>query len=314
MLFASIETVIIALFLLAVADAVWNFKKDKKKLLLLGLAFIYSLIFENFNIILSKVTYENQVYSKAFAINIGFTPLVIIMAWSVIIYTAMHLSDMLNLKMMVKPFMDALLVLTIHLTLGVVAIRQGLWTWIDTSPTHGWFGVPADNLIAWMLIVFMFSFLFRHFTRTNDDLINKTTRTEYFFLLPAFAYLGMLVLFSLVNLAEDLLALTKSQELFILFALVILFALMLRSPDHKNKSKILYVDALTILVILITRLVLLTYLIWSIVFMDIYLENVTIAIILIGSLIAEVMIYHSAFGKIGGDVLAKYKDKTMRHY
>ena len=311
MLYEALQIGMLALFLVALFDAAMAYRQDRKKMLLLGLAFAYALIFENLNVILSSYTYESYFYNPAFVINIGYAPLMIVMSWTVLIYTAMHISDMLNLKMMVKPFMDALLVLMIHLTFGVVAIRQGLWTWADFPVTEGWFGVPADNFIAWMFIVFMFSFLFRYFTRGEDDMVNKATRTEYFFLLPAFAYLGMVVLFSLVNLAEDIFALTRSQELFVFWALVILFALMLRRPAH-GMSFILSTNKFTLFTILLARLAFYFYLAWSIVLMELYFENVTLIIILAGSVIADIIIYHDAFGHVGGDI--HFGQKELRHY
>jgi hypothetical protein len=167
--------------------------------------------------------------------------------------------------------------------------------------------VPADNFIGWLFAVFMFSFLFRYFTRTEDDMINKTTRTEYYFLLPGFAYLGMLVLFSIVNLAENLLSLTKSEELFLLWALVILFAAMLRRPTT-YPTPTLNSDNYTIFAILATRLVFYSYIIWSIVLMEIYLEDPVTVVILVITIIAEMLLYSAAFGsgRKDADELAHY--------
>ncbi|MBU2560752.1 MAG: carotenoid biosynthesis protein, partial [Nanoarchaeota archaeon] len=221
------------------------------------------------------------------------------------------LSDMLKLKTLTRPFMDALLIVLIDLTLDVVAVRQHIWYWVGHSQAQGWFGVPADNFIGWMFVTFMFSFLFRYFTRTEDDMINKTTRTEYFFLLPAFAYLAMLVLFSLVNLAEDALKLTKSEELFLLWAIVIFFAAMLRHQKHKEVQE-LTVDNYTIFTILFTRLLFYSYIVWSFVLMKVYENNIVLILILLMTLIAEVLIYHSAFGEVGGQI--RFGEKEMEHF
>ncbi len=313
MLFIAIEIAMLILFLLVLADAARSYETDRKKLLLLVLAFIYALIFENFNIFLSKGHPGSYIYNPGFNLWIGYTPLFIALAWTCLIYTAMHLTDMLKLKTLTRPFMDALLLLIIDLTLDVVATRQELWYWVGHAANEGWFGIPANNFIGWILVTFMFSFLFRYFTRAEDDMVNKTTRTEYYFLLPVFAYLAMLVLFSLVNLAEDILRLTRAEELFILWAVVILFAFMLRKQEHKVVQH-LHVTNYTIFTILFARLLFFSYIMWSVVFTDTY-SNITLMLILLMTIIAELLVYHEAFGHIGKDIrILPEGNKELKHY
>ncbi|MBW2972174.1 carotenoid biosynthesis protein [Candidatus Woesearchaeota archaeon] len=313
MLFIAIEIAMIVLFITVLADALWSYDKDKKKLLLLVLAFIYAIIFENFNIFLAQGHIGSYFYNPGFSLWIWHTPLYIALAWASLIYTAMHLSDMLQLKTLTKPFMDALLVLLIDLTLDVVAVRQNLWYWVGHSQAQGWFGVPADNFIGWLFVTFMFSFLFRYFARTNDDMVNKTTRTEYYFMLPVFAYLAMMVMFSLVNLAEDMLKLTRSEELFLLWAIVILFAFMLRHPKQRDVETFKTTNY-TIFTILFTRLLFYSYIAWSFVFLRTYQENIVLVIILLVTIIAELLIYHSAFGQVGGRIEFGSELKKMERY
>ncbi|MBW2967592.1 carotenoid biosynthesis protein, partial [Candidatus Woesearchaeota archaeon] len=169
MLHVGIEFAMILLFLIVLFDAIYSFAENKKKLLLLILAFVYALVFENLNMYLAGGRLGAYFYSNEFIFFIFDTPLFIALAWASLIYTAMHISDMLNLKTLVKPFLDALLVVLVDLTLDVVAVRQELCTWVGYSHHHGWFGVPADNFIGWLLVVFTFSFLFRYFSRTSND-------------------------------------------------------------------------------------------------------------------------------------------------
>jgi uncharacterized membrane protein len=292
MLFSGIEVAMIVLFMLVLADAIRQYSHDKKKILLLGLAFVYALIFENFNMLLSKGQAAGYFYNPTFSVYIWNTPLFIALAWAVLIYTAMHLSDMLNLKTFSKSFMDALLVIMIDLTLDIVAVRQNLWTWVGYSENMAWFGVPADNFIGWMLVTFMFSFMFRYLTRKESDVVAKGTRSEFIFLLPAFAYLAMLMLFSIINLAEAALGLTKSQEMFIFFAMIILFAAMLRKPEFPS-TPLFESDNYTTFAILLTRLLFYSFIIWSIVLMEIFNESQFIIILLVGTIAAEILIYSS---------------------
>lgn len=307
MLYTLLEIGIGLLFLIVLTDAVRHSEKNNRKLILLILSVIYALLFENINIYLSKGHPGSYFYNPGFVFYVWNTPLFVALAWAILIYTAMHLSDLLRIKTMAKPFLDALIVVMIDLMLDVVAVRQGIWTWIGTSQVQGWFGVPADNFIGWLFAVFMFSFLFRYFTRSDDDMINKTTRTEYFFLLPVFAYLGMLVLFSFINLAEDIFNLTKSEEVLLFWGLIILFAAMLREKETYPKI-ILESDNYTVFAIIVTRLAFYAYIMWSMALMNIYVEDFVTAIIIVMILTAEILIYSAAFA-------GKTKNKgEMQHY
>ncbi|MBU2561746.1 MAG: carotenoid biosynthesis protein, partial [Nanoarchaeota archaeon] len=137
MLFAAMEVAMVVLFCLVLADAVRNYDRNRKKLLLLVLAFIYAIIFENFNMFLSQGHLGSYFYNQGFTLWIWKTPLSIALAWAVLIYTAMHLSDMLKLKTLTRPFMDALLIVLIDLTLDVVAVRQHIWYWVGHSQAQG---------------------------------------------------------------------------------------------------------------------------------------------------------------------------------
>jgi len=316
MLFLCIEIAMVVLFILVLADAALSYWENKRKLLLLVLAFVYAVILENFNIFITKGHAGSYFYNPEFVLWIWQTPLAIALAWTCLLYTAMHITDMLRLKVLTRPFMDAILLLMIYLTMDVVAVRQEIVFWVGHSQAQGWFGVPADHFISWLFIAFIFSFLFRYFSRTENDMINKTTRTEYFFLLPAFAYLGMLVLFSLVNLAEDALSLTKAEELFVLWAIVIFFALMLRAPKARQVQMFTN-NNYTVFVMLFTRLLFYSYIMFSMVFTEVYLSNLVVVLILLLTLVSEMLVYHEAFGHIGKPlqiVRLTNKQREMGHY
>jgi uncharacterized membrane protein len=84
---------------------------------------------------------------------------------------------------------DALLALLIDLSIDAIAIRRGYWQW--TIPLNaGWFGVPADNLSAWMFVVFFFSLLCRLLRRLSAQ---HTAMLCLAILVPPLAYLGLLL-------------------------------------------------------------------------------------------------------------------------
>ncbi|MFH1064524.1 MAG: carotenoid biosynthesis protein [Candidatus Woesearchaeota archaeon] len=308
-----VELAMVILFILVLVDAARHFKTNRKKMLLLGLAFVYALIFENFNIILSKGSVGGYFYNPEFLLYVWHMPLFVAAAWAALIYTAMHISDVLELKTLTRPFMDAFLVLNIDLTLDVVASRQKLWTWVGFTDLDGWFGIPADNFIGWLFVVFMFSFLFRYFSRSEDAMVNMTTRTEYYILLPAFAYLAMLVLFSIVNFVEEIFHLTRSEELFLLWGMVILFAAMIRTAKEKA-HQIFEFDGYTLFIIFFTRLSFFIYIMWSLVLMKPHIGQIALGVILVITMVAELLVYHSAFGHIGGNLKWFEKKKDFQHY
>jgi uncharacterized membrane protein len=94
-----------------------------------------------------------------FAIMIfGSVPLCIGVSWGLIIYTAMETSDQLALPWYLRPIVDALLALTVDLSMDAIAIRLGFWTWAERGQ---WFGVPVGNFYAWFVVVLGFSLLLR---------------------------------------------------------------------------------------------------------------------------------------------------------
>ncbi len=57
-----------------------------------------------------------------------------------------------------RPVLDALLALTIDLSMDAIAIRLGFWTWGAAGP---WFGVPLSNFYVWFVVVLGYSLLVR---------------------------------------------------------------------------------------------------------------------------------------------------------
>ena len=72
----------------------------------------------------------------------GMVPLCIGISWGIILYTAMATSDCFDLPWYLRPIVDALLALTIDLSMDAIAIRLGFWTWRSAGP---WFGVPLGR-------------------------------------------------------------------------------------------------------------------------------------------------------------------------
>jgi len=107
-----------------------------------------------FGILLEYVTIQQlQAYSYGrFLIMLGDVPLPIGVAWGCIVYSASLFSEASNLPEWAKPVLDALFALNIDLSMDVIAIRLGFWSWsIDIHSQF--FGVPYANFWAWFWVV-----------------------------------------------------------------------------------------------------------------------------------------------------------------
>lgn len=138
-------------------------------------------------------------YSSNFLVNIGHVPVAIGLGWSVIIYCTMLLSDQYNLPWRLRPFMDALTAVILDVAMDAVAIRLGFWHW-SIPLNSDWYGVPFENLVGWILVVLVFSFLIR-FIRTLN---HKRILTKVLMVLsPFLSYIGLmfgLIIYSLITI------------------------------------------------------------------------------------------------------------------
>ena len=97
----------------------------------------------------------------------------------------------------------------IDLSVDAIAIRRGYWQW--TIPLNaGWFGVPADNLSAWMFVVFFFSLLCRLRRQLSAQHWAMLCRAA---LVPPLAYLGVLLSLVALGTVNALLQLDDDTKL-----------------------------------------------------------------------------------------------------
>jgi hypothetical protein len=120
----------------------------------LSAGIIYGVLLEYTAIL----NFHAYVYGHFLIMLFGAVPLCIGVSWGIIIYTAMETSDRFALPWYLRPILDALLALTIDLSMDAIAIRIGFWTWGEAGP---WFGVPLGNFYAWFVVVLGFSLLLR---------------------------------------------------------------------------------------------------------------------------------------------------------
>jgi hypothetical protein len=136
-----------------------------------------------------QLIYGTYHYATDWVLVIDRAPVVIGLSWAVIIAGAMRITDALGVRRRYAPFVDALLAISLDLAFDAIAIRMGLWTWLDVEANHGWFGVPWGNFYAWLFVTLGFSLM----TRWLRDFAAHHPEREWLQLgvpIPAFAVLS----------------------------------------------------------------------------------------------------------------------------
>ena len=103
-------------------------------------------------------------------------PVCIGTGWGVIIYTSRLISDSRGLPLWAAPAFDALLALSIDLSMDVVAYRLHMWHW-NWETTQGpafaltgqWFGIPYGNFFGWLCVVFFYSLFARSLEKVRSS-------------------------------------------------------------------------------------------------------------------------------------------------
>jgi uncharacterized membrane protein len=130
---------------------------------------LFGLILEYVNVI-SNMGYTYGKFLVMFGSSPFDIPLCIGIGWSVIMYTARIFSDRLGLSLWSAVALDALLAISIDLSMDAVAYRLHMWHWdwrgTGLNPLRAdWFGVPFGNFFGWLLVVFFYSSTSRIFER-----------------------------------------------------------------------------------------------------------------------------------------------------
>lgn len=148
---ALVEIALVAIFLLTCRHAA---RRGRRRLLELLSAALYGLLLEEGDILI----FGSYHYSPHFLLAIGHVPIAIAiaLAWAVIIYSCMRISDAYRLSPRLAPFADAIWAIALDFAFDAVAIRVGLWQW-NIPLDAGYFGVPAGNFYAWLMVALSFS-------------------------------------------------------------------------------------------------------------------------------------------------------------
>lgn len=269
----------IGIILLFLGCVIYVSKYDRKYINLLLFATLYAIIFENFNILLSHGKTGGYYYNKNFTFFLFNLPLFVALSWGIIIYTSKRIADSLPMKEFSKIFAASLLVLLVDLAIDVVAIRLDYWTWIKYSFTEGFFGVPANNFIGWLLISFTFFLLIYVFEKNN---FGKVNLFKYFIATIA-SYFLFLIIFTPINFIETSFNLSKSQEFYILLILISVFLLFIKFDKRVKYEKVS-------LLVYIFRIPFYVFGLAIILAKKIYLENILLLIFSLFFILLELLL------------------------
>jgi uncharacterized membrane protein len=152
---------------------------------------LFGLILEYVNVI-SNMGYTYGKFMIMFGHSPFDIPLCIGIGWSIIMYTARIFSDSFRLPLWSSAALDALLAISIDLSMDTVAYRLHMWHWNWSSSglnplTADWFGVPFGNFFGWLMVVFFYSSIGRIMERTFGHQVKA--RTLKFALVPIISVL-----------------------------------------------------------------------------------------------------------------------------
>ena len=174
--FPLTETCMYVLFVLCLWHAL---RRGIKEVSYLLAGVLFGLLLEYIDVISN----QGYVYGK-FIVMFGKPPMGIPfwigVGWGCIMYTARLFTDTFKLPLWAGACLDALLALSIDISMDVVAYRLHMWTWdysdSNANPlTAQWFGVPYGNFSGWLYVVFFYSSISRLLERwllKNKQAIN----------------------------------------------------------------------------------------------------------------------------------------------
>ncbi len=199
-----IDLVVILLFIISFYVAYKIMKID-----FLLLSTLFALIFENLHVYFFKGMEGGYYYSTEFLMLYN-VPVFVILSWGVLLFTSYILISKLTSSKYERIFLTPLFVLIIDLVIDFFAVKLSLWTWVGYSIMDGFFGIPAGNFIAWLIISFCFVLCY--------ELINK-------WLVVVFSYILFIILMNIISIPKLFLNLSKSYESSYMFGVFIIYLL-----------------------------------------------------------------------------------------
>jgi len=155
--------------------------KLKQDILIFAFIFFISFIIEAIGVNTGRI-FGNYQYGEALGMKLYNTPVIIGLNWLFLTYTGVSISEKLSGKIPVQLIIAPTIMLVYDLVLEQVAPKMDMWSWSDSS-------VPLENYIAWWLIGFVFTSIFKVFK------INTQNPIALFLFLCQFLFFTVLLIF-----------------------------------------------------------------------------------------------------------------------
>ncbi len=210
---------------------IYHARKSLLDIYLIFLALIYAVIFENLNVILSAGNTGGYYFSTQFNMFTGHLPLMVALIWAILIYITYSFVNSINIKDNRKAFADAFIITLIDLAIDPVASRMGLWAWIGYGPRDGFFGVPGNNFLGWLLVTFIFMLMFRFIEKKK---LNKLL----LLLLPVVSYIIFIIVSFSGAVFERFFKFSKITELLSFFVIYLVFLFMIKKDKNGKINEV----------------------------------------------------------------------------
>ena len=171
--------------------------KDFSRLSDLITAFVFGITLEFLNMTITEGYYYHTEFLLQFGNPPTNVPIIIGLAWGMLLLTAQDISGRLKLPLRVRIFFEAAFVVSTDLMLDVIAIRLegGFWVWsgittdlIITNSTF--FGVGWMNFVGWYFVISFVS-LFLHIMNQKIKPDSWIWQISKVIIIPIVSYLGL---------------------------------------------------------------------------------------------------------------------------
>jgi len=234
----------VLLFLFAVVMLIKG--KDYSRLLDLTTAFVFGITLEYLNMAITKGYHYHTEFLLQFGKPPTNVPIVIGLAWGMLLLTAQDVSRRLKLPLHIGIFFEAAFVVSTDIMLDVIAIRLegGFWVWDtistdDTITNTSFFGVGWINFIGWYFVIFFVS-LFLHLMNKKIKEKSWMWQIAKIIIIPIVSYLALFGILSAIHFGMMDYSWVVFLTLYFISILISLIYLLRNRPIEIEKTGSLF--------------------------------------------------------------------------
>jgi hypothetical protein len=239
------EIPVVVLFLFAIVMLIKG--KNYSRLSNLLTTFVFGITLEYLNMYLT----EGYYYHKEFLLQFGNpptnVPIVIGLAWGMLLLTAQDVSGRLKLPLHIRIFFEAAFVVSTDIMLDVIAIRLegGFWVWDNVSTdltitNTSFFGVGWMNFIGWYFVIFFVSLSLHIMNQKIKPDSSWMWHIAKVIIIPIVSYLGLFGMLSAIHFGLIGYSWLVFLVLYIISFLIPLIYILKKRPIEIEKTRSLF--------------------------------------------------------------------------